>query len=101
MPPQLVAIFAFYLPILNRHFRRGTRFDSHDFIIKLAKHHQPAYVEALEWYRVNVNARPFKPLHNALARLLRQPGLNVAYLGRGNSEDIFRDDVENALWERT
>lgn len=97
---HLAPLFNFYLPILNRHFPLGTPFDSHDFIQKLTRAHQSEYVKALNYYTRSGRLKPFKPLHNALARLLRSPGLSVTYVGRINSDDIFGDDVSNANWMR-
>ena len=75
------------------------KFDSHDFILKLAQKYQRLYVQALVEYADN--ERPFQVVHGQIAlRLLRYPHL-VTKVGEHISRDIFLQDSSAALWEKT
>jgi hypothetical protein len=75
-----------------------SRFDSHEFILKLAQDYQRLYVHALQEYAES--ERPFQILHGLLVqRLLNFPEL-VAKIGEQNTEDIFRQVNSAIIWQK-
>ncbi|MDZ7619375.1 MAG: hypothetical protein U1E05_20435 [Patescibacteria group bacterium] len=92
--PLLAALFAHYPTILATYFARGSRFESHEFIQKLARDNQADYIRMLNHY-VGKPA-PFKLLHRQLSRHLHDYAHQI---GRRVSTDIFGDDVSNSYWE--
>ena len=71
-------------------------FDSHQFILWLAHHHQRRYVEALAAYADT--ERPFQIVHGQIAqRLLSYPHLAVK-IGDAVSADIFGQQNSAVLW---
>jgi hypothetical protein len=74
------------------------RFDSHEFIIKLAQEHQQLYVQALIEYAES--ERPFQIVHSQMSmRLLKFPGL-VARVGEHISKDIFLQEATATMWQK-
>jgi hypothetical protein len=74
------------------------RFDSHEFILRLAQDHQCLYVQALQKYAKS--EYPFKYLHFLLARHLLAFPEWVVKTGHHNSENIFRGISDAAIWQR-
>jgi hypothetical protein len=73
------------------------RFDSHQFILKLAQRYQPLYVQALARHK----EEPFRKVHAELSdRLHKFEGRLVHHLGVTHSENIFREVSEAAEWTR-
>jgi hypothetical protein len=74
------------------------RFDSHEFILKLAQEYQQLYVKALVEYAES--ERPFKIVHGQIAmRLLKFPNL-VTRVGEHISKDIFLQESTATLWQK-
>ena len=74
------------------------KFDSHEFILKLAQEHQQLYVQALAEHVDN--ERPFQAVHSQIAmRLLKYPNL-VARVGEHISKDIFLQENTATLWQK-
>lgn len=72
-------------------------FDSHHFILTLAHHYQPEYVQAL-YACQNVRDRaPFREVHKQISQSLRD---YAEYNGVRNSDDIFRVNQSNACWRK-
>ncbi len=80
------------------------RFDSHDFIIKLAQVYQPEYIEALYAYRNRRYQRvpaPFMVVHGILAkRLTAHPDLIDRILPDKDSKDIFGNKDSASRWKK-
>ena len=75
------------------------RFDSHDFILKLAQEHQQLYVQAFVDYVER--EKPFQPVHAQIAaRLHKYPHL-VTKIGEHISKDILLQEKTVALWQKT
>jgi hypothetical protein len=75
------------------------KFDSHEFILKLAQEHQRLYVQALMEYADN--EKPFQAVHSQIAmRLLKYPNL-IARVGEHVSQDIFLRESSATLWQKT
>ena len=74
------------------------KFDSHEFILKLAQQHQRLYVQALV---ENVGSEsPFQVVHSQIAmRLLKFPNL-VTRVGEHISKDIFLQENSATLWQK-
>lgn len=76
----------------------GPTFTSHEFIRKMGKTHQRAYVQALCHY--SEHNKPFQTLHGLISGALNEfPDL----VKRGPdvpSTDIFGNDGECASWEK-
>ncbi len=78
--------------------RMPPRFNSHEFILRLAYEHQGLYIRALAQYADSDH--PFMAAHARLARALaRFPDL-VRYVGDEPSVDIFGHTGQAALWRR-
>jgi hypothetical protein len=74
------------------------KFDSHEFILKLAQEHQQLYVQALIEYAES--ERPFQTVHSQIAmRLLKFPNL-VTRVGEHISKDIFLQESTATLWQK-
>ena len=74
------------------------KFDSHEFILKLAQEHQQLYVQALAEHADN--ERPFQAVHSQIAmRLLKFPDL-VTRVGEHISNDIFLQENSATLWQK-
>jgi hypothetical protein len=75
------------------------KFDSHEFILKLAQEHQRLYVQALVEYAES--ERPFQIVHGQIAmRLIKYPNL-VTRVGEHISKDIFLRENTATLWQKT
>ena len=75
------------------------KFDSHEFILKLAQEHQRLYVQALVEYAES--ERPFQIVHGQIAmRLIKYPDL-VAKVGEHISKDIFLQENTATMWQKT
>ncbi len=74
------------------------RFDSHQFILRLAKQPniQPLYVQALARY----SEEPFRAAHAELSKRLGKFNHLIRRIGDTNSPDIFGDVCEAATWEK-
>jgi hypothetical protein len=74
------------------------KFDSHEFILKLAQEHQQLYVKALIEHAES--EKPFQIVHSQIAmRLLKFPNL-VTRAGDHISRDIFLQENVATLWEK-
>ena len=74
------------------------KFDSHEFILKLAQEYQQLYVQALIEYAES--ERPFQALHSQIAmRLLKFPNL-ISRVGEHISRDIFLQESSAAQWQK-
>ena len=74
------------------------RFDSHEFIIKLAQEHQQLYVKALIEHAES--EKPFQIVHSQIAmRLLKFPNL-VTRIGDHISKDIFLQENIATQWQK-
>ena len=74
------------------------KFDSHQFILKLAQRYQKAYVRALNEYADN--NQPFQTVHALLAKKQKQHEDLVKHIDYRASKNIFRYDTEAAVWEK-
>jgi len=88
---------------LENHFAEIVRqmdadvFDSHAFILKLAKAYQRLYVEALS---ATDGYDPFRQVHGQIANRLAKHTDLVTALGKVTSPNIFGDPSSNEQWER-
>lgn len=73
-----------------------SKFDSHDFILKLAHMYQRLYVQALIEYADS--DRPFQIVHGQIAQRLRKHADLVTYDGETDSKDIFKQKNSAAVW---
>ena len=74
------------------------KFDSYEFILKLAQEHQQLYVKALIEYAES--ERPFQIVNSQIAmRLLKYPNL-VTRVGEHISKDIFLQESSATLWQK-
>ena len=74
------------------------KFDSYEFILKLAQEHQQLYVKALIEYAES--ERPFQIVNSQIAmRLLKYPNL-VSRVGEHISKDIFLQESSATLWQK-
>jgi len=71
-----------------------TKFDSHDFIIELARCNQRLYIEALTKYASK--PAPFKRVHGILSRHLHALPELVRHTGTAHSNDIFTNENQCA-----
>ena len=68
-------------------FDRMESFDSHDFIVALAKHHQRIYVE---WLHDEPGDTPFKTVHSMLGKAINEVARRHGFIGSATkSSDIF------------
>ena len=74
------------------------KFDSHQFILKLAQRYQQEYVVALYFYSYSEN--PFQIVHGQIAKRLRNLENLVVYDGETDSSDIFGQVNSAACWEK-
>jgi hypothetical protein len=72
------------------------KFDSHEFILKLAQEYQQLYVQVLVAY---VDSE-FQAVHGQIAmRLLKFPNL-VTRVGEHISKDIFLQESSTIMWQK-
>ena len=77
------------------------RFDSHEFILRLAQENQKLYIEALYHYRDSADpAAPFMVVHGILARHLNDYPELIKQTGTVQSENIFGLVNACAMWEK-
>ncbi len=95
------ALYAHYPEIIRD---MPKRFDSHEFIIRLAQDHQPAYIEALYAYRnkrYRSKPAPFMVVHGILAkRLTSHRDLIERVLPDKDSKDIFGSKDSASRWKK-
>jgi len=73
-------------------------FDSHEFILALARKHQKLYVHAL-FTRKNENL-PFNRTHMAIGKRLKRHKDLVEQIGNRNSPNIFGLESKVAVWRK-
>jgi hypothetical protein len=74
------------------------KFDTHEFILKLAQEHQQLYAKALIEHADN--EKPFQIVHSQIAlRLLKFPNL-VTRVGDHISKDIFLQENIATQWQK-
>lgn len=82
----------------------GDRFDSHEFIIRLATDYQREYVEALYAYRnskYRSKPAPFQVVHGILAKQLStHRDLLERVLPDKDSKDIFGNRDSASRWKK-
>lgn len=95
MSAKLEALEAVYEKVIAL---MPNKFDSHEFILKLAQEHQQLYVKALIEYAES--ERPFQIVHGQIAmRLLKYPKL-ISRVGEHISRDIFLHENSAAQWQK-
>lgn len=96
MQPVFQPLFAQYARVIQG---MTTRFNSHEFIARLAQEHQRDYIEALAAYRHRPT--PFQAVHAILARHLNTfvPG-TIVRDGEVTHNDIFGDPCNCAKWRK-
>lgn len=74
-------------------------FDSHDFIKKFSKEIELDYVYLLA---TAGTMTPFHKVHSQIGRFLRnnEKNLNIRYVKRVNSKNIFGNDTPCASWRK-
>lgn len=77
--------------------RMPDRFNSHEFILRLAYEHQRLYVKALAMY-LDAAGHPFMIVHGRLAKALARYPTLLKYIGDEPSQDIFGHASSAALW---
>jgi hypothetical protein len=74
------------------------KFDSHEFILKLAQKHQRLYIQALVEHAES--GKPFQIAHGQIAmRLLKFPNL-ITPVGEHISKDIFLQESTATMWQK-
>jgi hypothetical protein len=75
-----------------------SKFDSHEFILKLAQEYQQLYVQALVEHVDS--EKPFQVVHSQMAmRLLKFPNL-VNRVGEHISKDILLQEGSAIMWQK-
>ena len=74
------------------------KFDSHDFILRLAQKYQKLYIQAL-YEHTNYN-RPFHRVHMAIAKRLKKRRDLVEHIDNQFSKDIFGQENNVAVWRK-
>src|SRR5688500_16743530 len=74
------------------------KFDSHDFILKLAQKHQKLYVQLLFVYKDN--NQPFQSVHKEIAKRLKKRDDLVEHIGNQPSKNIFGLKNKVAVWRK-
>ena len=74
------------------------KFDSHDFILKLAQKHQKLYVQLLFIYKDN--NQPFQSVHKEIAKRLKKHRDLVEHIGDHYSKNIFGLQNKVAVWRK-
>jgi hypothetical protein len=73
-------------------------FNSHEFILELARRNQRLYIEALNDYAQD--PAPFQIVHGILAKHLQALPKLVTHTGNINSNDIFTNENRCASWRK-
>ncbi len=77
------------------------RFDSHEFLLKLAQHNQHEYISALNAYKESGNTSPFQAVHGAIAQKLANHTELVRLLPEDKtSPDIWGNSQACAEWQK-
>ncbi len=74
------------------------KFDSHDFILKLAQKYQKLYVQLLYIYKDN--NQPFQLVHKEIAKRLKKQDDLVKHVGNRPSKNIFGLENNVAVWRK-
>jgi hypothetical protein len=74
------------------------KFDSHDFILKLAQKDQKLYVQLLYVYKDN--NQPFQSVHKEIAKRLKKRLELVEHIGDRSSKNIFGLENKVAVWRK-
>ena len=74
------------------------KFDSHDFILKLAQKHQKLYVQLLYVYKDN--NQPFQSVHKEIAKRLKKHRDLVEHIDDRSSKNIFGLENKVAVWHK-
>jgi hypothetical protein len=75
------------------------RFNSHEFILKLAYEHQRLYVKVLAAY-ADADGLPFMVVHGQLAKKLTEYPDLIRRVGEEPSHDIFGHSQTATLWRK-
>lgn len=73
-------------------------FDTHQFILKLARRYQKLYIQALYVYRDNDSS--FTMTHRAIGKRLKKHETLVKQVGTRKSQNIFGLENRVALWRK-
>src|SRR5688572_14838189 len=74
------------------------KFDSHDFILKLAQKNQRLYVQLLFVYKDN--NQPFQSVHKEIAKRLKKHTDLVEHIDNHSSKNIFGLKNKVAVWRK-
>ena len=74
------------------------KFDSHDFILKLAQKYQKLYVQLLYVYKDN--NQPFQSVHKEIAKRLKKRTDLVEHISDHASKNIFGLENKVAVWRK-
>ena len=80
------------------HLISKDKFDSHDFILKLAQKHQKLYVQLLYVYKDN--NQPFQSVHKEIAKRLKKRADLVEHIADHSSKNIFGLENKVAVWRK-
>ncbi len=90
---------------LEQHFEEiigamGTRFTTHEFLLRLAYDYQREYVAGLASYAEG--GKPFRDLHHALVKRLKKQEGKLIKLRKDSypSRDIFGTPSHSGLWRK-
>lgn len=93
------------LDALEQHFEEtikamGTRFTTHEFLLRLAYDYQREYVAGLA--SCAEGGKPFRDLHHALVKRLKKMEGKLITLRKENypSRDIFGTPSHSGLWRK-
>jgi hypothetical protein len=75
------------------------RFNSHEFILKLAYEYQRLYAKVLAAY-ADAEGLPFMIVHGQLAKKLTEYPDLIKRVGEEPSQDIFGHSQTSTLWRR-
>lgn len=95
MQPHLARIFRNYPQAIDA---MPNNFNSHQFILTLARQNQGDYIRALHVYREKT--APFKSLHALLAKLLSKCPTQVRKGRQEVSLDIFNEPERCTTWSK-
>lgn len=82
-------------------YQMSETFDSHEFLLALARNNQAEYVKALAAYNNSGNPAPFQAVHGALMhKLKKHSGLVKLLRDDKPSKDIFGQSRPCGEWEK-